>query len=404
MKVLLIHNEYRQPGGEEVVVAQERELLERAGHQVVRYRRTNWEADSEVGLGQVGLVKRIVWAKDSREEVARLLDREKPDLVHVHNTFMVISPSIYSACREAGAPVVQTLHNFRLFCPAGFYYRQGKACEDCREHSLWRGIWHACYRESRSTTAAVALMLKFHHVADTWNRSVETYIALTGFARDRFVAGGLPADRMVVKPNFMDPDPGMQRGTRDYAMFAGRLSPEKGGATLLDAWARLHARIPLLIAGEGPLLGKLQAQAARLGLTDVRFAGRLSREDTVASIKGARFLLFPSLWYENFPMAIVESFACGTPVIASRLGAMEEIVEDGRVGLNFTVGDPDDLAQKVEWAWSHPEEVRLMSEEARQAYETRYTAEKNYAMLMDIYHGARQRHAPGCEVNSHAVV
>lgn len=394
MKVLIIHNEYRYPGGEEVVVAQERVLLERAGHEVITYRRTNWETDSEVGLRQLGLIKKIVWAKDSRGEVVRLLERENPQLVHIHNTFMVISPSVYSACREFGVPVVQTLHNFRLFCPAAFYFREGKVCEDCREHSLWRGVWHACYRDSRSTTAAVALMLKYHHLSNTYNQSVEAYIALTGFARARFIAAGLPAEKLTVKPNFMSPDPGMPTASRDYAMFAGRLSPEKGVATLLSAWAKLRTRVPLVIAGDGPELEGLQAQAAQLGLADVKFAGRLSREQTLATMKGARFLLFPSLWYENFPMTIVESFACGTPVIASRLGAMEEIVEDGRVGLNFTLGEPEDLAAKVDWAWNHPNECRRMSEEARREYETRYTAERNYGMLMEIYETALRR-VPG---------
>jgi glycosyltransferase involved in cell wall biosynthesis len=403
VKVLLVHNEYRYPGGEEVVVAQERTLLERAGHQVVTYRRTNWETDSDVGLQQIGLIKRIVWAKDAREEIVRLIAKENPQLVHVHNTFMVISPSIYSACREAGIPVVQTLHNFRMFCPAAFYYREGKVCEDCREHSLWRGVWHACYRESRSTTAAVALMLKFHHVANTWNQTIDAYIALTGFARSRFIVAGLPQERVSVKPNFMDPDPGMPSGPRDYAMFAGRLSPEKGVNTLLDGWAKLKTRVPLLLAGDGPEMETLQSQASRLGLSDVRFAGRLSREQTLASMKGARFLLFPSLWYENFPMTIVESFACGTPVIASGLGAMKEIVQDGRVGLNFAVGDPEDLATKVEWAWNNPEKLRWMSQEARREYETRYTAERNYGMLMEIYQNAMQRRETGCESMPRAI-
>jgi glycosyltransferase involved in cell wall biosynthesis len=391
VKVLLIHNEYRYPSGEEVVVAQERELLQRAGHQVVTYHRSNWETESDIGLGQLGLIKRIVWASDSRQAVARLLASEKPDVVHIHNTFMVISPSVYSACRDAGVPVVQTLHNFRLFCPDGFYFRDGHVCEDCREHSLWRGLEHACYRNSRSTTAAVALLLKFHHRLDTWNRAVTFYVACSEFARSRFVAAGLPADRVTVKPNFMHPDPGRPTGARDYAMFAGRLSAEKGVSTLLHAWSRLKTRIPLMIAGEGPALTELQAESHRLDLASVLFEGHLSREQTLATMKGARFLLVPSLWYENFPMTIVEAFACGTPVIASRLGSMAEIVQDGRVGLNFATGDAEDLAAKVEWAWNNPEKTRALGQEARREYETRYTAEKNYDMLMEIYDSAIQR-------------
>ncbi len=394
MKILLIHNEYRQPGGEEVVVEQERQLLQQAGHQVVHYRRSNVETEGISGLGQLSLVKKIVWASDARQDVALLLRNQKPQIVHVHNTFMVISPSIYSACREAGVPVVQTLHNFRLFCPAAFFYRDGHVCEDCSDHSLWRGIQHACYRQSRPTTAAVALMLEFHRLRHTWEQGIDTFIALNEFARNKFISLGLPAEKVCVKPNFLYSDPGKRTEPGQYAMFAGRLSPEKGVSTLLSAWARLKTRIPLRIIGDGPLLPTLQAEAAKRGLSDVHFEGRLNREQTLAAFKGASFMLFPSLWYENFPMVIAEAFACSTPVIGSRLGALEVIVQDGHTGLHFAPGDPADLATKVEWAWNHPEKVQVMGSNARQEFETKYTAEKNYTLLMEIYERAIRRRTP----------
>jgi glycosyltransferase involved in cell wall biosynthesis len=222
---------------------------------------------------------------------------------------------------------------------------------------------------------------------------VTLYVACTGFSRSRFVAAGLPADRVTVKPNFMYPDPGRSAGPRDYAMFAGRVSPEKGVSTILNAWAQLKTRIPLVIAGDGPARAGLHTQAEKLGLSNVRFAGRLSREQTLAAMSRARFLIVPSLWYENFPMVIVEAFACGTPVIASGLGSMAEIVQDGRVGLNFATGESEDLAAKVEWAWNNPEQMRALGDEARREYETRYTAGKNYDMLMEIYDRAMQRSA-----------
>lgn len=391
MKVLLIHNEYRQHGGEEVVVEQERQLLQQAGHQVVHYRRSNQETEGISGLGQLSLIKKIVWASDARQDVARLLRTERPQVVHVHNTFMVISPSIYSACQEAGVPVVQTLHNFRLFCPAAFFYRDGHVCEDCADHSLLRGIQHACYRESRPTTAAVAMMLEFHRLRHTWERGVDIFIALNEFARSKFISLGLPAEKVCVKPNFLYSDPGERTAGGRYAMFAGRLSPEKGVSTILAAWAQLKTRIPLRIIGDGPLLANLQAEAAKLDLAGVHFEGRLNREQTIAAFKGASFMLFPSLWYENFPMVIAEAFACSTPVIGSRLGAMEVIVQDGRTGLHCGPGDAADLAAKVEWAWSHPEEMRAMGNNARREFESHYTAEKNYRLLMDIYERALRR-------------
>ncbi len=391
LKVLFVHNEYRQHGGEEVVVDQEMQLLQKAGHQVIQYRRSNAETEAISGFGQLGLLKTILWASDSRQDIARLLQKEKPDIVHVHNTFMVISPSIYSACQEAGVPVVQTLHNFRLFCPAAFFYRDGHVCEDCVEHSLWEGIRHSCYRDSKMTTTAVAAMLGFHRMRHTWERGVDTFIALNEFARSKFVELGLPAKKVCVKPNFLFADPGKRTNPGEYAMFAGRLSPEKGVAVILAAWAKLKTPVPLRIVGDGPQLEPLKGEAAKLGLNDVRFEGRLNREQTIATFKNSSFMLFPSLWYENFPMVIAEAFACSTPVIGSKLGAMEVIVEDGRTGLHVNPGDPADLAEKVEWAWNHPEEMRKMGSNARQEFENKYTAEKNYKLLMDIYEKTMRR-------------
>lgn len=388
MKVILVHNSYQQPGGEDVVFEQERHLLERVGNTVVTYKRSNWEVRSFSGFHQIQLLTKSIWAADSRREIARLLALEKPDLVHVHNTFVMVSPSIYSACHEAGVPVVQTLHNYRLFCPGATFFRDGHVCQECLEHGLWRSISHSCYRNSRKATAGIVLMLAFHQRRHTWNQDIRSYIALTNFARNKFIEGGLSADKIFVKPNFVFPDPGLQRHDGDYVLFVGRLSPEKRVSTLLAAWALLRRRIPLLVVGGGPERAELEREATLKGLHEIVFHGQLSREQTWAAMRRARFLVFSSEWYENFPVTIAESFACGIPVICSRLGAMAEIVEDGRTGLHFSTGNPSDLAETVEWAWDHPRAVRLMGEEARREFENKYTAEKNYPMLMRIYHEA----------------
>jgi glycosyltransferase involved in cell wall biosynthesis len=385
MKILLVHNTYQQPGGEDVVFRQERELLERAGHQVLTYCRSNEEISAYSPVQRLALAVRMVWARDSRREIARLLEGQKPDLVHVHNTFLVISPSIYGACQEAHVPVVQTLHNYRLLCPAAIFFRQGRVCEECLEHSLWRGVLHACYRNSHPETSAVALMLAVHRRRHTWTSRVNCFIALSGFSRRKFIEGGIPAEKIAVKPNFVYPDPGCRARSGEYALFIGRLSPEKGVVTLLAAWQRLQVRVPLRIVGGGPEREFLEARVKQMELTDVRFLGQLPREEVTAALKGARFVLFTSEWYETFGMAIIEAFACGVPVICSRLGAMQEIVEDGRTGLHFAPGDAGDLAAKVEWAWAHPEEMAAMGRAARAEYEAKYTAERNYEMLMEIY-------------------
>jgi len=397
-----VHNSYQQPGGEDVVFEQEGRLLERAGHSVVRYCRSNWEVDAYRGLGKLALIRRTVWANDSREEVARLLSHEKPDLAHVHNTFAMVSPSIFSACQEAGIPVVMTLHNYRLYCPAATCFRNGHTCEDCLDHSLWRGIYHGCYRGSHTETATVALMLAVHRQRQTWLQDVDYYIALTQFARDRFLRAGLPAEKVLVKPNFVEPDPGMRPDTMgDYVLFVGRLSPEKRVNTMLTAWSSLRSNIPLVIIGGGPQRNELEQEKVRRGLARVTFLGQLPRNEALAAMRKARFLIFSSEWYENFPMTIAESFANGVPVICSRLGAMQEIIEDGRTGLFFTAGDAADLAEKVEIAWNDPQRLRLMGKEARQEFENKYTAEKNYPLLMEIYqHALKGRRQPNAVTQS----
>jgi glycosyltransferase involved in cell wall biosynthesis len=385
MKILLVHNSYQQLGGEDVVFNQERQLLDRAGHEVLTYCRSNGEIAGYSPLKLLALVGQMTWARDSRREIASLLHTQKPDLVHVHNTFLMVSPSIYSACKEAHIPVVQTLHNYRLLCPAAIFFRDGHVCEECLDHSLWRGVLHGCYRDSRAETSAVALMLSVHRWLGTWSEMVDCFIALSGFSRQKFIEGGIPAEKMAVKPNFVYADPGCRARSREYALFIGRFSPEKRVVTLLAGWQRLQSHIPLRIIGGGPERERLEAHAKQMGLSDVRFLGQLPRDEVIAALKGALFLLFTSEWYETFGMAIIEAFACGVPVICSRLGAMEEIVADGRTGLHFSSGDTDDLAAKVEWAWAHPEEMAAMGCAARAEYEVKYTAERNYQMLMEIY-------------------
>jgi glycosyltransferase involved in cell wall biosynthesis len=382
-----VHNTYQQPGGEDVVFALERRLLEEAGHQVATYCRSNWEVSASGLTGRLTWAPRTIWSSASRQAFARLLTDERPDLVHVHNTFFMMSPSIYSACREAQVPVVQTLHNFRLLCPGAAFFRHGHVCEECAVHSVWRGVRHACYRDSRLATGTVALMLAAHRLRGTWTDEVDAFIALTDFARRKFIAGGLPQKRIHVLPNFTFA--GLPRpGEGDYGLFVGRLAPEKGLGTLLAAWALLPRRVPLVIVGDGPLRAELERQAALRGLSQVLFRGRLDPSETHAAMRGAKFLILASECYENFPMTVVEAFACGLPAICCRLGALPDIVKDGETGLHFTPGNPADLAAKVEWAWTHLGEMRAMGMSARAEFESKYTAEQHYSMLMEIYAAA----------------
>ena len=386
MKVLIIHNSYQQPGGEDVVFAQECQLLESRGHEVVKYQRSNHEIEAMSGLQRLALTKDIIWSAASNRHIRDVLRAERPDLVHIHNTFMMVSPSVYQVCQEMSVPVIQTLHNFRLLCPAFSLFRDGHVCEECPTSGLWRSVWHGCYRDSRVMTANVALMLQIHRASQTWNDSVDTYIALSEFARHKFIDGGLPATKLRVKPNFISPDPGERDRPGDYAIFVGRLSPEKGVRTLLAAWELLNLSIPLVIVGDGPLRRLLEDEVRKRKLSTVTFTGRLPMTQARSAIRQAAFLVAPSLWYEGFPMIICEAFACGTPVLCSRLGTMQEVVTDQDTGLHFAPDKEEDLAGKVEWAWSNRNKMVSMGKAARRAYETHYTAEKNYEALMHIYH------------------
>lgn len=391
MKILLVHNEYQQPGGEDIVFELEHELLSGYGHKVLTYRRSNHEIGRYSTFRRLMLIGQMTWARDTQREISLVLRRAKPDIVHVHNTFAQISPSIYAECRKAEVPVVQTLHNFRLLCPAATFFRKGRVCNECVNRGLHRGVMHGCYRNSRAATAAVAGMLATHRQLSTWSHNIDRYIALTEFARRQFILGGFPGEMISVKPNFVAPDPGQGTQSGGYTLFVGRLSQEKGLHTLLEAWQRLKEPIPLRIVGDGPLRSELLAYAEKKGLSSVRFMGRMGRAETQKAIKEALFLVLPSLCYENFPMTIAEAFAAGTPVVCSRLGAMQEIVAHQQTGLHFAPNCSEQLADVTALAWEHPARMREMGRAARHEFELKYSAEKNHSLLMEIYQQAMQK-------------
>lgn len=383
LKVLMVHNYYRQPGGEDTEFAAEKDLLRQKGHKVAEFVRRNAEIHQ---IGRLRAAVSAVWSWDSRHALRRMLREARPDVVHFHNTFLLISPGAYYTCREEGIPVVQTLPNYRLLCPGAQFLRGSRVCEDCAGKVVpWPGVIHGCWRGSKVQTSVVAMMLAFHRLLGTWQKQVDVYIALTEFGRQKFIDGGLPAEKIVIKPNFIYPDPGPGDGSGDYGLFVGRISREKGIRTLLCAWQRTKG-IPLKVVGDGPLMAEVRGAN---NIENLEILGWRSHDEVLALMKEARFLVFPSEWYEGFPLTIAEAFACGIPVIASRLGAMAEIVEDRRTGLLFEPGNPEDLAAKVEWAWLHPKEMAAMGQEARREYEQKYTAERNYEMLMAIYERAQ---------------
>jgi glycosyltransferase involved in cell wall biosynthesis len=386
MKVLVVHNAYQQRGGEDAAVHAEIKQLAAHGDTVFCYERHNDELRDLGILDSLKSALQTLWGSASYRALKQIIAESKPDIAHFHNTFPLISPSAYYACAEADLPVVQTLHNYRLLCPAATLMRKGRVCETCLGRTVpLSGVLHACYRKSFPQSAVLAAMLAAHKVLRTWANKVAAYIALSEFARQKFVQGGLPEHRIFVKPNFVHPDPGPKKGPGGYALFVGRLSPEKGLHLLLDAWHGLSQRIPLFIIGDGPLREEILGFQQRAGLAQVTLLGSIPAAEVLHWMRGARFLVCPSLWFEGFPLAVAEAFASALPVIASRIGSLAEIVQHARTGLLFTPGKAEDLADRVKWAWDHPEQMEQMGRLARFEYERKYTAERNYRSLMRIY-------------------
>lgn len=384
MRVLLVHNFYRQAGGEDAVFANERALLEGNGQEVREFTIANAAIQGPLGALQTALD--APYSAKARGQMAKALAEHVPDLVHVHNFFPLLTPSIFDACRDARIASVMTLHNYRLICPAATLYRDGQICEECVHRSPYRAVLHGCYRGSQPGSFAVARMVSYHRKRNTWATRPDRFIALTQFAKQKFVEGGLPAARIQVKPNFLPDDRAAAEhiAGRRGGLFVGRLSPEKGLGTLLDAWESLD--IPLRLVGEGPLLETVRRRKGDW----IDVAGALPGAAIAGEMGRAAFLVLPSEWYEGFPMVLLEAFRAGLPVIASKLGAMAEIVEDGKTGLHFAPGDASDLAKKVRFAAANPQSMAAMGAHARKAYAKNYTADVNYVRLMEIYEAARR--------------
>lgn len=391
MEILIAHNFYKQQGGEDQCVAAEVAMLRAHGHRVTQYCISNDMIDT---MGRLDLARRTIWSQPAVRELTELFRVHRPQIAHFHNIFPLISPAAYYAARRANIRVVQTVHNFRLACPNALLFRDGHVCEDCLTKFVpWPAIAHRCYRESRVASAAIAATLTAHRAIRTWDTSVDAYIALSEFSRRKLVEAGLPQSKLVIKPNFVFPDPGVGTGSGRYAVFVGRLSAEKGIDTLLEAWSELEGILPLKLIGDGPLSGMVKEAAAKSD--SIEWLGPQPPEAVYSLIGEATALVLPSRCYETFGRVIIEAFAKGTPAIVSKFGSMAELVEDGRNGLHFEPGDARDLAGKVRQLISDPAKLVQMRQAARKAFEQRFTADSNYHALMAIYERVTANTAEG---------
>lgn len=383
MKALMCHNEYRHQGGEDVVFADECWLLEQYGHEVIRYTKYNQELDK---LTKLELVRNTFFNDQTYREIREIIQAQAPDVVHCANPFPLLSPALYQAAKDEGVPMVQTLHNFRLTCPGSTLMRNGKICENClgKPFAL-SGIIHRCYRDSVSASAVSAIMHAYRRARGSWTELVDQYIVLTDHSRQKFIQAGLPADRLTTKPNFVRPDPGFHdpQSRQPYAVFVGRLSREKGIEILLQAWKTLGQRLGLVIVGDGPYRALVQQHAARN--PGIQFLGQQSQDEAIRQIAAAKMLVFPSIWYETFGRSLVEAKACGTPVVASNMGAMAELIQHGHTGLLFEPGNAQDLVAQCSALLDDPALRMSISSAARQDFEQHFTAERNLAQLLAIY-------------------
>jgi glycosyltransferase involved in cell wall biosynthesis len=376
LRIWVIHSAYQQRGGEDSVMEAEVALLREHGHQVETWVRHN---DDVKNMSRLSLAAQTLWSSGTTGRVASFVREFRPDVIHVHNTLPLVSPSVFWAADRAGVPIVQTLHNFRLMCPQATFLRDGRVCEDCLGRALpWPAIQHRCYRDSAVQTAAVACTMSLHRAIGTWRQKVTRYIALNAFCRDKFVAGGLPPERIDIKPNFVDRMQSPVWHGRHGGLYVGRLSVEKGVPTLLEMM-RLNPQHGVQVIGGGPLEDQVRAVAG------AQWLGPQSLDEVMERLSRAAFLVLPSACYEGFPRTLVEAFACGVPVIASRHGSLAELVEHGRTGLLVDPSEPRALAQAVRWAQENPDAMLQMGRQAHETYLAQYTPERNLRQLESSY-------------------
>jgi glycosyltransferase involved in cell wall biosynthesis len=385
MKVLLVHNRYQQRGGEDAVVDAEDCLLARRGIEVERFDANN---DAIHGsLAKIGAsLNQFAGSPDMRRRIGHVLNQFRPDVVHVHNWFPTISASIFKQCKSANVAVVHTIHNYRLLCVGATLFRDGHPCEDCIGATFrTSGIRHKCYRGSGVGSAAATMGMLAHWAAGTWHNSVDRFIALTEFSRQKLIEGGLPEEKIVVKPNFVEPEPGLGPGDGEYFLYAGRLTEEKGLRVLIECWKNGPDLPPLWIAGDGPLREKVQSAAATT--SNLRWLGMKASDEVFLLMKHAKAILCPSLWYEGMPRVVIESLAVGTPVVASRIGGYPEMIVDGESGALFAFGDAGALLGRIR-ELERTNAFARMRPSARLRFLAEYTGEKNFSVLLNIYRTA----------------
>ena len=386
MKVLVVHNRYRseQPSGENNVVDAEVTLLAEGGHQVSLFERRSDDIAAMPLPRKAAVPLMVPWNPAVRKELAARLRASRPDVVHIHNTFPLLSPSVVAACADAGVPAVATLHNYTMVCPPGTLHRDGRICTECVGGSPLPAVKHGCYRGSSAATLPMAASMVANR--RRWWTGVSRFFCISAAQRDLLVSAGMPGERMAVKHNFVT-DPGVRRtGAGKHVLFLGRVTEEKGVGLLMRAWERLDGAlgVPLVIAGTGPMQEEVAAWAA--GRPDVSYVGLQNKAECRALTADAVTVVAPSTWLEAFGLVVVEAMAAGVPTVAAAHGAFPELVDDGVTGFLHAPNDAASLADRLRAVAG--DRNNDMGDAARVRYEKDFTPAVGLDRLIAGYEAA----------------
>lgn len=387
MRILQVHNRYKTTGGEWTVFNQEHELLKER-HEVDQFVIKNID-HLDTLTKKAKLIFKTHYNQHSKLLIKEQLQKKEYDVMHVHNFFPLLTPSIFEAAREAGVPSVMSLHNYRLIHPNGLMYHKGKIDHRSILGSAYNCVWDGVYRGSRLQTAVAAHMIEYHRKKGTWNRYPTAFVALSKFSKNKFVEGGLPADRIFIKPNFLiDPcikydDLEISSEKINRFLFVGRISNEKGIEDLIRCWMERSIPAELWIAGDGPLMKKMQKKSK--GEKSIKWLGQCEKKEVLKLLSNSKALLFPTKCYEGMPLIILEAMSMGCPVISSDIGNPKNMIDHKFNGLLFEPGKMADLYKNISWIISNPKNSRKLGENSRKKYEELYTPEKNYNTLLSIY-------------------
>lgn len=382
MKILAVHNYYQQRGGEDQCFEDEVEVLRAHGHDVMCHTVHNDVIDDR---SKVSVAVGTLWNRSAYREISHAIDAFKPDVMHAMNTFPLLSPAILYAAKKKKVPVIQEVQNYRMSCAGTYLLRNGSVCEVCHRWPVAiPAVVNRCYRGSLAGSSVLASSMLLHRMLRTWTRVVDLFLCPSHITRTKLIESGLPADRIVVKPNVLNIDPGIGDGPQGFVVFVGRLSPEKGLSTVLEAW-KSEPRLPRIkVIGDGPQAELIRDAAGRD--SRIEWLGRMPMNELLNVVGRANCLVMPSLWYETFGRTTIEAFAKGTPVVGSRIGGTAEIISDNTTGWLFEPGNAVQLAQKVLAVMQlEPTHAQQMRSATRAEFLSNYTSKNNYDRLIEAY-------------------